>query len=172
MFCHTWNRQRQQGQSWDRGIVWSAYRGVVSDGRFYHNGYRHKAFLQYGSFCAWPCAAPDTDNQDRKSNLRTQTYGYRRADFQLKGSQNFILSGKGRVILAGMQEHRLMALSSPSHFLPIWALIPLPTATSRLWLRKYREALHQEAKATELSFTPFKRFTELIWSWQLVKLNS
>lgn len=99
MFCHTWNRQRQQGQSWDRGIVWSAYRGVVSDGRFYHNGYRHKAFLQYGSFCAWPCAAPDTDNQDRKSNLRTQTYGYRRADFQLKGSQNFILSGKGRVIL-------------------------------------------------------------------------
>ena len=96
MSCRTWNRQRQQGQSWDRDTVWSAYRGAVSDGRFYHNGYRHKAFLQYGSVYAWPCAAPGGDKPDRKSNLRTQTYGYQRAIFQLRGGQNLsLISRKG-----------------------------------------------------------------------------
>lgn len=93
-FCHTWSRQRQQGQSWDHGISWSACQGAASGGRFYHNGYRHKAFLQYGSVCAWPCAAPGTTE---KTEIHIN--GYRKGNFQLKQGQNFMVSIRKSMIL-------------------------------------------------------------------------
>lgn len=76
------------------------------------------------------------------------------------------------MVHSNMRTSWLMALFFTSYFHPMETLIPFSTGTSRLCLRTHFSIEeHYIKKQRPLNF-PSHTFRELIWSWQLVELNS